>query len=390
MKKKLIILVSLVEKHYDDICFLVDVDYTFVQAATPRVRWLRPLGYEINVDEAFVSIAILLAEEVDKNAKTFGNYELDKSKITMELKTTSVIKKNDKLVKKLKAKFGEGAEQEEEEEEEESQAQAPLSLTQGLGEDQQEEETKVVEGAKEEEVKEAPTPIEPKKRKAKAQPLKKSKKVAKLSQPKPIAPTTKASARAIAQKDKEKKKPTEQGGEVQKKQRWKYVAQVDSDEEKKKSHDNNKFIVVSHNPLSDLENLCENVKNSTNLLEFTHVDFDNLGKVEKNQVEEAIYTMMEKFKSTSLEIANSMPKILYDRVEQKWHYCLNLERKIRETFLPQVMPELNKAHIAKAMKKYAVRFVPKYRAFSILQNNIEDVVKKSTQMWKVVGNIMIG
>ena len=28
-------------------------------------------------------------------------------------------------------------------------------------------------------------------------------------------------------------------------------------------------------------------------------------------------------------------------------------------------------------------FTPKYRAFSILQNNIEDVVKKSTQIWKV-------
>ena len=26
----------------------------------------------------------------------------------------------------------------------------------------------------------------------------------------------------------------------------------------------------------------------------------------------------------------------------------------------------------------------KYRAFKILQNNIEDVVKKSTQMWKII------
>lgn len=59
----------------------------------------------------------------------------------MELKTTSVIKKKDKLVKKLKDKFGEGAKQEEEEEEEgeeeeDTQAQAPLALTQGMGEDQ--------------------------------------------------------------------------------------------------------------------------------------------------------------------------------------------------------------------------------------------------------------
>ena len=40
MKEGMRILVSLVEKHYDDVCFLVNVDYIYVQAATPRVRWL--------------------------------------------------------------------------------------------------------------------------------------------------------------------------------------------------------------------------------------------------------------------------------------------------------------------------------------------------------------
>ena len=39
----------------------------------------------------------------------------------MELKTTFVIKKKDKLVKKLKAKFGESAEQEEGKEEEDEE-----------------------------------------------------------------------------------------------------------------------------------------------------------------------------------------------------------------------------------------------------------------------------
>ena len=73
--------------------------------------------------------------------------------------------------------------------------------------------------------------------------------------------------------------------------------------------------MVSHNPLSDLENLYKNVKNSGDLLGFSHIDFDNLGRVEKNQVEGGIYSMMEKFKTTPLEIANSMLKSLYDRVE---------------------------------------------------------------------------
>ena len=56
MKQRLGILVSLVEKHVNDICFLVDIDFTYIQATIPRVRWLRPVGYEINVDEASCTI----------------------------------------------------------------------------------------------------------------------------------------------------------------------------------------------------------------------------------------------------------------------------------------------------------------------------------------------
>ena len=42
--------VSLVERHVNDIFFLVDMDYTYIQVVIPRVRWLRPLGYELDVD----------------------------------------------------------------------------------------------------------------------------------------------------------------------------------------------------------------------------------------------------------------------------------------------------------------------------------------------------
>ena len=109
MKKRMRIPISLVEKHVNDICFLVDINYTYIEATIPRVRWLRPLGYELDVHQALAVITTLLAKEVDKNAKAFGNYEMEKSKITMELKSASIIKKKDKLVKKLKEKFGKGA-----------------------------------------------------------------------------------------------------------------------------------------------------------------------------------------------------------------------------------------------------------------------------------------
>ena len=44
--------------------------------------------------------------------------------------------------------------------------------------------------------------------------------------------------------------------------------------------------------------------------------------------------------------------------------------------------------ITKENKKYGSKFSPKYRVFIILQNNIEDVVKKSTQMWKLIYVLM--
>ena len=46
-------------------------------------------------------------------------------------------------------------------------------------------------------------------------------------------------------------------------------------------NEKNQFKVVSHNPLLDLENLCENVKNSVDLSRFSHVDFEKLDKEEK-------------------------------------------------------------------------------------------------------------
>ena len=144
--------------------FLLDIYYTYIQVAIPRIRWLRPLGYEINIDEASAEIIALITEEIDKSAPHFGTYDVIRSKVYMELKTASTIKKKDRLVKKLKAKFGEGEikakEEEDEEKEEEEQGQGPLALTQGMGEDVEEQE-----GVEEKEEEEAPK-IEPKKRKA--------------------------------------------------------------------------------------------------------------------------------------------------------------------------------------------------------------------------------
>ena len=97
----------------------------------PRVIWLRPLGYEINIDEVLVTIIALLTEEVDMTTNFFGNYDVVKSKVEVELKIASTLKNKHKMVRKLNAKFGEGTGEndEDDDEEEEVQGQEPISKT---------------------------------------------------------------------------------------------------------------------------------------------------------------------------------------------------------------------------------------------------------------------
>ena len=66
-------------------------------------------------------------------------------------------------------------------------------------------------------------------------------------------------------------------GKSRKDKEEKYVAQLDLDEERRESDENNQFKVVSHNPLSDLENVCENIKSNENLSVLKSIDFDKLG-----------------------------------------------------------------------------------------------------------------
>ena len=90
-------------------------------------------------------ITKFLEKEIDKSVKPFGTYDVVKSNVEMKLKIASVIKRKDKLVRKIKKKFGEGIEgvvkeEEEDDSEEDEQGQGPLQITQGVGEDEEEKE----------------------------------------------------------------------------------------------------------------------------------------------------------------------------------------------------------------------------------------------------------
>ena len=41
---------KLVEDYKDDVCFMVDHDRVYIQTVTPRVAWVKPLPYEVNIN----------------------------------------------------------------------------------------------------------------------------------------------------------------------------------------------------------------------------------------------------------------------------------------------------------------------------------------------------
>ena len=63
-----------------------------------------------------------------------------------------------------------------------------------------------------------------------------------------------------------------------------------------------------------------------------------------------------------------------------------MEKEMRESTLARILPNLSKEQINKVVKRHKSKFTPKYRAFSILQNKMDDVVQKTTREWKSLYN----
>lgn len=42
---------KLIEDYKDDIFFMVDSDKVYIQVVKPRIAWVKPLGYKLNIDE---------------------------------------------------------------------------------------------------------------------------------------------------------------------------------------------------------------------------------------------------------------------------------------------------------------------------------------------------
>ena len=148
------------------------------------------------------------------------------------------------------------------------------------------------------------------------------------------------------------------------------------------SNDANQFKVVSNK--SQVDNLCDNIKNNVDLTGFKKLHFEKLSKEEKTRIQETMYHMMWTLKKVPIEITKKLPRRLRILIDQRWFGCLLNERNLREATLAQLLIDLGSKEMKKHVEKHRGKFNLKYQAFKILQGKFDEVAHQTKQKWKVI------
>lgn len=77
---------KLVDDYKDDVCFMVDIEKVYIQTVNPIIMWVKPLPYEVNIDEAKDIIEALVNEPIDPKVPYFRTYDEAKARIELEIK----------------------------------------------------------------------------------------------------------------------------------------------------------------------------------------------------------------------------------------------------------------------------------------------------------------
>ena len=71
-----------------------------------KAAWVKPLVYEVNIDETRNVIQPLINELVDNKASYLGTYEEAKDRTSLEIKIPQILKRGKKRVEKFEKKCG--------------------------------------------------------------------------------------------------------------------------------------------------------------------------------------------------------------------------------------------------------------------------------------------
>lgn len=129
------------------------------------------------------------------------------------------------------------------------------------------------------------------------------------------------------------------------KPRRRLVVKNNDEEEKAKrteSDDLSQFKIATHKKPQDIDEVCENIRNSVGLSGFHFIKYDALSNVDKKKVEEAMLDMMVTFKYTPIQLGKMILEDLYNKFYAKRKWAPVSERKVREDSLAQTISELTK------------------------------------------------
>ena len=62
MRSRMIIPKYIIKKYYDKVYFIVDTNFVYAQEISLRISCLRPMPYEVNVDETTIEVTTVLAK----------------------------------------------------------------------------------------------------------------------------------------------------------------------------------------------------------------------------------------------------------------------------------------------------------------------------------------
>lgn len=135
-----------------------------------------------------------------------------------------------------------------------------------------------------------------------------------------------------------------------------------------------------------VDQVCENIIECGNFIGLKDIIYDSLNNYDQVKLEEAMIDMMIKFRHTPLELGDGFPTRFYKQIDAKWKWALSTEKKIRETTLAQVMPDLGKTHMSIALKHSMKKSMPRDRAY--FKNKAHEVEKENIQVWKEVFGVL--
>ena len=98
MKKRYRIPPSLVEKYKQVICFMVEIDHTFMEAIVPRMKFIEPMGYEMSAELIEGYAQIILQSKIDTSCPRWGTYEEKIREVQSKQATQDFEKKVKKVI----------------------------------------------------------------------------------------------------------------------------------------------------------------------------------------------------------------------------------------------------------------------------------------------------